>query len=46
MVRLGWWTGNGARRREEEGAVNDMEEDIDRQGRLELVIGKLLSYGT
>lgn len=46
MVRLGWWTGNGARRREEEGAVNDMGEDIYRQGRLELATGKLLSNGT
>lgn len=46
MVRLGWWTGNGARRREEEGTVNDMEEDIYRQDRLELATGKLLSYRT
>lgn len=41
MVRLGWWTGNGARRREE-----DLEEDIYRQGRLALATGKLLSNGT
>lgn len=46
MVRLGWWTGNGARNGEEEGAMSDKEEDIYRQGGLELATGKLLSDGT